>query len=262
LTHNHYSSSFNPAEKSRPNSVVSEVSQKPPYQYFARVVRINMISKPGGLLGVNGARFSAEIDAELFNRAEKELAAFVAAANTLHGEEQARAAADDWLLELIALEEHCKDACLDLRSVTIGAARRLARRLSIPSPAHAALAVVAGILLLIAPANAQAADSNSRHPLTQDKLVLVSVKHESSKIPTVRAKTRTIRYPRCSLLTVVSKTEESISVRTNSTQEENAMEAIGLLVTLEARPGKEADAEAFLKSAQPLALDEKGTLKW
>src|ERR1700676_525433 len=40
------------------------------------------------------------------------------------------------------------------------------------------------------------------------------------------------------------------------------MEAIGLLVTLEARPGKEADAEAFLKSAQTLALDEKGTLKW
>ena len=40
------------------------------------------------------------------------------------------------------------------------------------------------------------------------------------------------------------------------------MEAIGLLVTLEARAGKEADAEAFLKSAQPLAADEKGTLKW
>ena len=40
------------------------------------------------------------------------------------------------------------------------------------------------------------------------------------------------------------------------------MEAIGLLVTLEARAGKEAEAEAFLKSAQPLALDEKGTLKW
>jgi hypothetical protein len=39
------------------------------------------------------------------------------------------------------------------------------------------------------------------------------------------------------------------------------MEAIGLLVTLEARAGKESDAEAFLKSAQPLALDEKGTLK-
>jgi quinol monooxygenase YgiN len=40
------------------------------------------------------------------------------------------------------------------------------------------------------------------------------------------------------------------------------MEAIGLLVTLEARSGKEADAEAFLKSARPLALDEKATLKW
>jgi quinol monooxygenase YgiN len=40
------------------------------------------------------------------------------------------------------------------------------------------------------------------------------------------------------------------------------MEAIGLLVRLEARAGKEAAAEAFLKSAQPLALDEKGTLKW
>ena len=37
------------------------------------------------------------------------------------------------------------------------------------------------------------------------------------------------------------------------------MEAIGLLVTLEAHPGKEADAEAFLRSAQPLALNEKGT---
>ena len=40
------------------------------------------------------------------------------------------------------------------------------------------------------------------------------------------------------------------------------MEAIGLLVILEARSGKEADAEAFLKSAQPLALNEKATLKW
>ena len=40
------------------------------------------------------------------------------------------------------------------------------------------------------------------------------------------------------------------------------MEAIGLLVTLEARAGKEADAEAFLKSAQALALNERGTLKW
>jgi hypothetical protein len=40
------------------------------------------------------------------------------------------------------------------------------------------------------------------------------------------------------------------------------MEATGLLVTLEARAGTEADAEAFLKSAQPLALNERATLKW
>ena len=40
------------------------------------------------------------------------------------------------------------------------------------------------------------------------------------------------------------------------------MEAIGLFVTLEARSGKEAEAEAFLKSAQPFALNEKKTLKW
>src|ERR1700675_4066390 len=40
------------------------------------------------------------------------------------------------------------------------------------------------------------------------------------------------------------------------------MEAIGLLVMLEARSGKESDAEAFLNSPQPLPLDEKATLKW
>ena len=40
------------------------------------------------------------------------------------------------------------------------------------------------------------------------------------------------------------------------------METIGLLFTLEARAGKEAEAEAFLKSAQPLALNEKATLRW
>jgi quinol monooxygenase YgiN len=59
-----------------------------------------------------------------------------------------------------------------------------------------------------------------------------------------------------------ASTASGQSVGNNSTQESNSMEAIGLLVTLEARPGKEADAEAFLKSAQPLALNESGTLKW
>src|SRR5262249_36046354 len=59
-------------------------------------MRVSMICKPGGLPGVKGARSSAEIDAELFHRAENELAAFVAAVNTLHGEEQAHAAAGHW----------------------------------------------------------------------------------------------------------------------------------------------------------------------
>jgi quinol monooxygenase YgiN len=40
------------------------------------------------------------------------------------------------------------------------------------------------------------------------------------------------------------------------------MEAIGLLITLEAPAGKVADAEAFLRAAQPLALNEQATLKW
>ena len=221
-----------------------------------------MISKAGGLLKTKAATFSAEIDAEFFNRAENELVAFVAAVVTLQGEEQERRAADDWLLELLALEEHSKDGSLDFRAVTIGAARRLAWRLSTPSPAHAVLAAIASILLLIAPVNAHAAPSNSRHPVTQDKLASVSGKHELSRIPTIAAKTRTITHPMCSLLIAVSRAQQSLSLRTNSTPESNAMEAIGLLVTLEARQGKEADAEAFLKSAQPLARDEKGTLKW
>jgi hypothetical protein len=170
-------------------------------------------SKVKGAVGVTAPRFSAEIDAELFNRAEKELAAFVAAVDTLHGEEEARAAADDWLLELTTLKEPCKGASLDLRSVTIGAAMRLARRLSIPWLAHAVLAVIAGILLLAAPARALAVDSNSRHLVTQNKSapLVVFVGRRSlrnmnfSKIPTMRAKTRTTPYAMCGLLTGVNR---------------------------------------------------------
>lgn len=40
------------------------------------------------------------------------------------------------------------------------------------------------------------------------------------------------------------------------------MNTVGLLVTLQARPGKEAEAEAFLKSAQPLAVAETTTTTW
>jgi len=40
------------------------------------------------------------------------------------------------------------------------------------------------------------------------------------------------------------------------------MTKLGLLVTLEAKPGKEAEVEAFLKSALPLAQNEPDTLTW
>ena len=36
----------------------------------------------------------------------------------------------------------------------------------------------------------------------------------------------------------------------------------GLLLTLEAKPGKEKEVEDFLKSALPLAQAEPGTLTW
>jgi quinol monooxygenase YgiN len=40
------------------------------------------------------------------------------------------------------------------------------------------------------------------------------------------------------------------------------MEKLALWGQLEAKPGKEAEVEAFLKSAQPLAEKEEGTLRW
>lgn len=40
------------------------------------------------------------------------------------------------------------------------------------------------------------------------------------------------------------------------------MDQLGILALLRARPGKERDVEAFLASAQPLALAEAGTTTW
>ena len=40
------------------------------------------------------------------------------------------------------------------------------------------------------------------------------------------------------------------------------MVKLGLLARLEAKPGKEAELEAFLKSALPLAENETGTTVW
>ena len=41
-----------------------------------------------------------------------------------------------------------------------------------------------------------------------------------------------------------------------------ATPTVGLLVTMDAKPGKEADAEAFLQSAVPLVNDERATVAW
>ena len=41
-----------------------------------------------------------------------------------------------------------------------------------------------------------------------------------------------------------------------------ATPTVGLLVTMEAKPGKEADAESFLQSAVPLVNDEPETVAW
>ncbi len=40
------------------------------------------------------------------------------------------------------------------------------------------------------------------------------------------------------------------------------MDKFAILALLEARPGKEQEVEAFLKSAQPLAAREAGTTSW
>ena len=40
------------------------------------------------------------------------------------------------------------------------------------------------------------------------------------------------------------------------------MDKFAILAQLEAKPGKEAEVEAFLKSAQPLAVQEAGTTTW
>jgi len=40
------------------------------------------------------------------------------------------------------------------------------------------------------------------------------------------------------------------------------MDKFAILALLHAKPGKEAEVEAFLKSAQPLAVDEEGTTTW
>src|SRR5947209_9001870 len=50
--------------------------------------------------------------------------------------------------------------------------------------------------------------------------------------------------------------------RASDAQEEHTMGRLAIWAQLEARPGKEKEVEEFLKSAQPLAEREPGTVSW
>ena len=45
-------------------------------------------------------------------------------------------------------------------------------------------------------------------------------------------------------------------------EKDNNMVTVGLLVRLEAKPGKEAEVKAFITGALPLAQQEAGTTAW
>jgi quinol monooxygenase YgiN len=45
-------------------------------------------------------------------------------------------------------------------------------------------------------------------------------------------------------------------------EEDNLVTRLAIWAELEAKPGKEKEVEAFLKSAQPLAEQEQGTISW
>jgi quinol monooxygenase YgiN len=50
--------------------------------------------------------------------------------------------------------------------------------------------------------------------------------------------------------------------RASDAEEEKIMSKLAIWAQLEAKPGKEKEVEEFLKSAQPLAEREPGTLSW
>jgi quinol monooxygenase YgiN len=54
---------------------------------------------------------------------------------------------------------------------------------------------------------------------------------------------------------------EWVRVRSKTTSEDG-MDTRAILALLEAKPGKENELEAFLKSAQPLAVAEPATTTW
>jgi hypothetical protein len=74
--------------------------------------------------------FSDSIYEEHTRLAERELSSFMAAVTKLHGRQQARLAADDWLDESDLMDSLPRFEALDWRSVTIAASSRLANRVN------------------------------------------------------------------------------------------------------------------------------------
>ena len=74
------------------------------------------------------------ICARLLTMAERELGAFVSAVAELFGPEQARLAAEDWLEELMLMEELPGSTSHDWRRITVAVSARLAVRVNASSP--------------------------------------------------------------------------------------------------------------------------------
>jgi hypothetical protein len=74
--------------------------------------------------------FSNSICNEQMQMAERELAAFISAVKELHGPDQARLSAADWLDELELTDSQPGSTSLHLRAITIAASARLANRLN------------------------------------------------------------------------------------------------------------------------------------
>jgi hypothetical protein len=83
--------------------------------------------------------FSNSIYQEQTQLAERELSSFIAAVSKLHGPEQARLSAEDWLDESVLIDSPPRSDVRDWRAVTIAASARLASRLHVAvSPKSAA----------------------------------------------------------------------------------------------------------------------------
>jgi hypothetical protein len=71
-----------------------------------------------------------DVTAGFLSDAEKELAAFARTVQELFGSGQVRQSIEDWIEELESMDWRCAESVPDWRGITIGAAARLASRIS------------------------------------------------------------------------------------------------------------------------------------